>query len=184
MKYNEELVKEIIEKFKSKNYKPSDITLYFDMDNVMCLFSVFGDEDIAVKRMFHKGYFKELQCFPEVPAVIENLQRIGFRIKVLSSCIDSPYCKPEKKLWLNYHIPTLKDEDIILINVGENKADYIDNPESSILIDDYYKNIQNFYEQGGIGIKKTYSGKERPIPQVESLVDLFSVLFELNCMKK
>ena len=60
----------------------------------------------------------------------------------------------------------------------------IENPKTSILIDDYYKNIQNFYEQGGIGIKKTYSGKERPIPQVESLVDLFSVLFELNCMKK
>ena len=88
MKYNEELVKEIIDKFKSMNYKPEDITLYFDMDNVMCLFSVFGDEDIAVKRMFHKGYFKELQCFPEVPAVIENLQRIGFKVKVLSSCID------------------------------------------------------------------------------------------------
>ena len=130
MKYNENLVKQVIDKFKSMNYKPEDITIYLDMDNVLCLFSVFGNEDTAVRRMFHKGYFKELQCFPEVPAVIENLQRIGFKIKVLSSCIDSPYCKPEKKLWLNYHIPTLSDEDIILINVGENKADYIDNPES------------------------------------------------------
>lgn len=183
MKYNEDLVKQVIDRFKSMNYKPEDITIYLDMDNVLCLFSVFGNEDTAVRRMFHKGYFKELQCFPEVPAVIENLQRIGFKIKVLSSCIDSPYCKPEKKLWLNYHIPTLKDEDIILINVGENKADYINNPETSILVDDYYQNICNFYEIGGLGIKKTYSGKKRPIPQVESLVDLFSVLYNLNCVR-
>ena len=183
MKYNEDLVKQIIEKFKAKNYKPEDITIYLDMDNVLCLFSVFGDEETAVKRMFHKGYYKELQCFPEAPAVIENLQRVGFTVKILSSCVDSPYCKPEKELWIHYHLPSIKDEDIILINVGENKADYIGNPETSILVDDYYKNIQNFYECGGIGIKKTYSGKQRPIPQVESLVDLFSVLYSLNCVR-
>ena len=76
-----------------------------------------------------------------------------------------------------------RSEDIILINVGENKADYIDNPETSILVDDYYQNICNFYEIGGLGIKKTYSGKQRPIPQVESLVDLFSVLYSLNCVR-
>lgn len=182
MKYNEDLVNEIIEKFREKNYNPTDIIIYFDMDNVLCLFSVFGDEDIAVKRMFHKGFYKELICFPEVPAVIENLQKIGFKVKILSSCINSPFCKPEKELWIHYHLPTIKDEDIILINVGENKADYIENPERAILVDDFYQNIQNMYLSGGIGIKKTYSGKHRPIPQVESLVDIFSVLHYLNCL--
>ena len=49
--------------------------------------------------------------------------------------------------------------------------------------EDYYQNICNFYEIGGLGIKKTYSGKQRPIPQVESLVDLFSVLYSLNCVR-
>ena len=76
MKYNEELINSIIEKFREKNYSPTDITIYFDMDNVLCLFSVFGDEDTAVKRMFHKGFYKELPCFPEAPAVIENLQKM------------------------------------------------------------------------------------------------------------
>ena len=182
-KYNKDLVEQRINEFKNKNYGHNDITIYFDMDNTLCLFSVYGQEDASMKAMYSKGFYRELPCFSEAPAVLENLQNLGYKVKILSSCIDSPYCKPEKKLWLNYHIPTLNDEDIILINVGENKADYIENPETSILIDDYYKNIQNFYEQGGIGIKKTYSGKERPIPQVESLVDLFSVLFELNCIR-
>ena len=46
--------------------------------------------------MYYKGFYKELFCFPEAPAVIENLQRIGFKVKILSSCIDTPYCKAEK----------------------------------------------------------------------------------------
>ena len=182
MKYNENLVNEIIEKFKSKGYKPSDITIYFDMDNVLCLFSVFGDEDIAVKRMFHKGFYKELPCFPEAPAVIENLQRMGFKVKIISACIDSPYCRPEKELWLHYHLPTLTEVTIILVNKGENKADYITDIERAILIDDFYQNIVDFYAAGGVAIKKTYSGKIRPIPQVESLVDIFSILYSLNCL--
>ena len=182
MKYNEELINSIIEKFREKNYSPTDITIYFDMDNVLCLFSVFGDEDTAVKRMFHKGFYKELPCFPEAPAVIENLQKIGFKVKIISACIDTPYCRPEKELWLKYHLPTLKDEDIILVNKGENKADYIENVERAILVDDYHQNIVDFYNAGGIAIKKTYSGKERPIPQVESLVDIFSLLHFLNCL--
>ena len=74
------------------------------------------------------------------------------------------------------------DEDIILVNKGENKADYIENIEKSILVDDYHQNIEDFYNAGGIAIKKTYSGKVRPIPQIESLVDIFSVLYDLNCL--
>ena len=182
-KYNEKLVQTNIERFKSMNYKPKDVTIYFDMDNVLCLFSVFGNENTALRKMYHKGFYKELVCFPEAPAVIENLQRMGFKIKILSACIDTPYCRKEKELWIHYHLPTINDEDIILVNVGENKSNYIENIESSILVEDFYQNIQNFYAVGGVGIKKTYSGKARPIPQVESLVDIFSTLYELNCIR-
>lgn len=182
-KYNEAQIKMVIDNFKSRNLSPNDITIYFDMDNVLCLFSIFGDEDIALKKMYHKNYFKELPCFPEAPAVIENLQRIGFKVKILSSCIDSPYCKPEKRLWLHYHLPTVKDEDIILISVGENKSNYIENVEKSILVEDYCQNIINFYDVGGVAIKKSYSGKKRPLPQIESLVDIFSILYNLDCLK-
>ena len=182
MKYNEVLIREVTEKFRNKHYSPSDITIYFDMDNVLCLFSIFGDEDTAVKRMYHKGFYKELHCFAEAPAVIENLQKIGFKVKIISACIDTPYCRPEKELWLHYHLPTLKDEDIILVNKGENKADYIEDIEKSILVDDYHQNIVDFYNAGGVAIKKTYSGKYRPLPQVESLVDIFSILYSLNCL--
>ena len=160
----------------------SDITIYFDMDNTLCLFSVYGQEELSMKAMYSKGFYRELPCFNEAPAVLENLQNLGYKVKILSSCIDSPYCIPEKKAWVKYHLPFIDDKDIILIPNGSSKAAVIENIESSILVDDYYHNIVGVYEAGGIGVKKTYSGKERPIPQVANLVDIFSVLDLLNCL--
>lgn len=179
-KYNTELIESTIDRFKNMNYKPEQITICFDMDNTLCLFSPFGSEELSMKRMYSKGFYRELTCFSEASSVIENLQRFGFKVKILSACIDTPYCKPEKTAWIHYHLPTIKDEDIILVDVGENKADYIEDIHTTILVDDYYKNIQDFYNAGGIGVKKTFSGKERPIPQVESLVDIFSILHDFN----
>lgn len=182
--YNVELINQRIADFQSKGYKPSEVTIYFDMDNTLCLFSPFGDVGGACRAMYQKGFYRELICFPEAPAVLENLVNIGFNIKILSSCIDSPYCRKEKMEWVKYHLPFMNEEDVILIAVGEDKSKYIENPECSILVDDYFCNIENMYDGGGIAIKKTYSGKQRPIPQVESLVDIFSVLLYLNCIRK
>lgn len=181
-KYNRDLVEQRINEFKSKNYDHNEITIYFDMDNTLCLFSVYGQEDASMKAMYSKGFYRELPCFSEAPAVLENLQNLGYKVKILSSCIDSPYCIPEKKAWVKYHLPFIDDKDIILIPNGSNKAAVIENIESSILVDDYYHNIVGVYEAGGVGVKKTYSGKERPIPQVANLVDIFSVLDLLNCL--
>lgn len=177
--YDVNLVKDNIRKFKSKRYKSDEITICFDMDNTLCLFSPFGNIEQAMKNMHKKGFYKNLTCFPEARNVIETLQKYGFNVKILSACIDSPYCKKEKLEWINTYLPSVKEEDIILVEVGENKADYIKNPNSTILVDDYHKNIQDFYEAGGIAVKKTYSGKCRPIPQVKSLNDIFNILSDL-----
>ena len=181
-KYDKGLVEQRIKEFKSKCYGHDDVTIYFDMDNTLCLFSIYGQEDASMKAMYSKGFYRELPCFSEAPAVLENLQNLGFKVKILSSCIDSPFCAPEKIAWVNYHLPFIEDKDIILIPNGSSKASVIQNPECSILVDDFHHNITDIYKAGGIGVKKTYSGKERPIPQVANLVDIFSVLDTLNCL--
>ena len=182
--YDKSLIDKVIADFKSKCYKPSEVTIYFDLDNTLALFSVYGTEDKTLKTMYSPRFFKELLVFSEAPFVLENLLRIGYNVKILSSCIDSPYCKPEKKDWLKYHFPFIKEPDIILIDVGESKSNYIEEPCKSILVDDFYNNLMGMYHAGGVGIKKTYSGKERPLPQISNLIDLFSVLFDLNCLNK
>lgn len=178
--YNDELIRKNIEKFKSKHYKPEELTICFDMDNTLCLFSPLGSREV-LNQMYTRGFFKERYCFPEALPVILNLQRMGFTVKILSACVESPFCKPEKLEWIHYHLPTIKDKDIIFCNTGDDKSKFIPNPEKTILVDDYHKNLQQFYEAGGIGVKKTYSGKPRTIPQVESLIDIFGILHDLNC---
>lgn len=182
MKYNVELVRKNIERFKSQNYKHEDVTIYFDLDNTLCLFSPFGDVETSCRQMYQKGFYRELLCFPEVPSVLENLLSLNYDVKILSSCVYSPYCKKEKQEWVNYHLPFIKNENIILLPTNIDKSTLIKSPYSSILVDDYYHNIIDIYKSGGIGVKKTFSGKERPIPQVSSLVDIFSVLSDLNCL--
>lgn len=182
--YDKDLIMQRVEEFRSKNYKPQDLTIYFDLDNTLALFSIYGTEDQVVKIMYSKGFYKELPIFTEAPYVLENLMRIGFRVKILSSCIDSPFCRPEKIEWVNYHLPFIKKRDIILIENGKTKADYIKDPTKSILVDDYFTNLMAMYEAGGIAIKKSYSGKDRPVLQISNLIDIFSVLYDLNCLNK
>lgn len=180
--YDRRLIEYRVNAFRESKYKPDEIILYFDMDNTLALFSPFGEVEKSMRAAYSKGFYRELLCFPEAPPVLENLQRIGFNVKILSSCIDSPYCIPEKRSWVNYHLPFIDNKDILLLPVGENKTNMIVEPKKSILIDDYCNNLIDMYQAGGIGVKKTFSGKERPLPQINNLVDIFSVLNDLNCL--
>jgi len=182
-KYNEQQIKQIWENFKNRRLKPEDITIYFDMDNTLCIFSYHGDDESALKKAQTKGYYRNLLCFQEAPATIETLQRIGFKIKIISACIDTKWCREEKREWIRFHLTTIKDNDIILIDNGLNKTNFVENIETSILVDDYYKNLLDWMEKGGLAIKKTYSGKSRPIPQVSSLVEIFDILHKLEIFK-
>ena len=182
MKYDEKLVRVVIQKFRSKAYKHTEVTIYFDLDNTLCLFSPFGRVQQSIKAMYNKGFFLDLPCFPEAPYVLSNLKSMGYNTKILSTCINSPYCKQEKKAWVNHYLNFIPDKDILLIPEGAKKTQYITNPQSSILVDDYFSNIQDIYTVGGVGVKKTFSGKQRPVPQVENLVDIFQVLEYLNCL--
>lgn len=182
--YDELKIKQIIEDFKSRNLKPSEITIYFDIDNTLGIFSYYGNDALALKKSQMKGFFRNIQCFEEAPYVIETLQNMGFNIKIITSCINTPYCKAEKLEWIKYYFPTIKETDIILIDNGQNKANYIENPEKSIIVDDFYANLMNCIDNGILAIKKTFSGKKRPIPQVENLTEIFGILFNLGVLSK
>ena len=70
----------------------------------------------------------------------------------------------------------------VLVPKGEKKTDYVKDIKHSILVDDYYVNLMTWMEEGGLAIKKTFSGKQRPIPQVMNLVEIFKVLYDLKLM--
>lgn len=182
MKYNSEKNKKIVESFKDLHLKPEDVTIFFDMDNTLCLFCIYGKSQEALDKMYSQGFYRNLQCFSEAPYVIKTLQNIGFNVKILSSCIDTPFVKQEKYEWIKYHLPTVKDEDIILVPSGTPKSSYMGDITRSILVDDFGMNIQEVYDNGGIGIKKSYSGKKRNVLQISNLIEIFEILHQLNCL--
>ena len=177
--YNTELITKRIKEFKSMDANvPKEVI--FDADNTLFHFSTYGMSHEAQRNMYTRGFFKELPIFPEAPMVIENLQRLGIRCGIASNAVDSPYCIPEKKQSYAYHFPMIEEKDIHILPPGQSKAFAFDDVSNKILVDDYFVNINEWYEAGGIAIKKSYSGKQRPVPVITSLIDLFSVLKELG----
>lgn len=182
MEYPLDLMIEMKEKFKEKHLKPSDITIYYDIDNTLALFSIHGKEEEALKNMHLKGFYESLPLLDDGVKVIPVLQSIGFKVKIISACIDSTYCKPEKMIWIKRNLPTMKEEDIILCMTGEDKTQFVEDINRSILIDDYGHNLLKWARKGGYAIKKSYSMKRRNIDVINNHVEIFSILHELGCL--
>lgn len=179
--YNTQQILEDIEAFKTrmKDYDGERV-IYFDQDNTLYRFSMYQQVDTALSQCYTKGFYKNLPIFQEAPEVISALQRMNLRCKILTSLVDSPFCNDEKLESIHYYFPMIRDEDIILVPYGEKKVDKVNDVKHSILVDDYHKNINDWYLSGGVAIKKSYSGKPRPVPVVSNLIELFPVLKELN----
>lgn len=179
--YNDELVKQNIEKFKQEMLSfAGERMILFDADNTLYQFSIYGNINNSLQRCYSKGFYKNLPIFPEAPTVIENLQRLGLRCGIVSAMVNSPFCNTEKRESFAYYFPMIDPSDIYLVPEGTNKTSIFKDVEHTILVDDFHGNINDWYAAGGVAIKKSYSGKPRVVPVVTSLVDLFPVLHELN----
>lgn len=177
MKYDETKIKEVLDRVRNEQ---REYTVLFDADNTLYRFSTYGRVDEALRDCYNKGFYKQLPVFPEAPIVVENLQRLGLRVGIATSILDTPFCEKEKLESFMYHFPTVDERDIYIIPPGKSKSEVVGDVYDKILIDDYHANIIDWYNAGGLAIKKTYSGKTRPVPQVMSLIELFPLLHELN----
>jgi len=87
------------------------------------------------------------------------LNKAGYTLYILSACIDTEYCKTEKLEWIENNLPFISKDNIILMNVGENKASEFvqatktEITETDLLFDDYGKNLKDWYEAGGTPVK-------------------------------
>lgn len=178
--YDADLIKRNVDAFREEmiNYT-GERTILFDADNTLYLFSHHGTSDEALAMCHNKGYFKNLPVFSEAPSVLENLQRFGLRVGIISAYMPG-YAYEEKLQSFRYHFPTIFDNDLILVPSGENKAEYIEDIKHTIVVDDYHGNINDIYKAGGIAIKKAYSDKRRPVPTIHNLIDIFPLLRNLG----
>ena len=160
--------------------KKEKLHLYYDLDNTGVQFCKDKeDEKIVIKEKMHlEGYYRNL---PIIDNFVETLKRLHdegeHEIYILSSCIDSPYCRKEKLEFIEEHLSFLKSENIILINSGENKISFIKTPlNRSLLIDDFRLNLQQWEKEGGIAIKKRGSNKGGYKYIVRNHFDIFDII--------
>jgi 5'(3')-deoxyribonucleotidase len=129
--------------------------LIFDMDGTLADFDGAG----GVDRMNEKGFFAGLAIYENVAETLRALYEQGREIYILSACIETEYCKTEKMEWIGRNLPFIKKENVILMNVGQNKAtEFIRATrtlinESDFLFDDYGKNLKDWYLAGGTSVK-------------------------------
>lgn len=179
-KYNYDVIAAFKNLQRITGRKPEETNIFFDMDNTIFKYSVDRNDALSLKLQNFRGFFKNLEPFEEAPSVLAALVSLGYKVYILSSCMNDTYCMQEKRESLRKHFPFLEDENIVFVMNGQNKAEEIAkrgiSVKDSILVDDYHVNLENWIRGGGAAIKKTYSGKKRDIPQVVDLRELFSIL--------
>lgn len=120
--------------------------LFFDMDGTLAR---FYEKPNYLEKMYEKGFFFELKPYKWVQELNKDANRIDWEsIYIISACVDTPNCRIEKLAWLRTYLPHLCPENILLCDVGENKAEIIANQLGDMvddcecwLIDDYSRNI-------------------------------------------
>ena len=128
-------------------------TIMFDMDGTNCQ---FYESKECLEEMYSGTYFKYLTPYGNVLIAVKMLIEMGYRVGIISACV-TECSKEEKEFWLHYYLPEIDKKNILLCDVGKNKAEeYVKaggDLSNTILVDDYTKNLDEWEAAGGIGVK-------------------------------
>lgn len=125
---------------------------FVDMDGTLAKWNNVDMPDI----LYEEGYFESLEPNNNLVSSIKDLIKEGEDVYVLSSFLnDSKYALKEKQKWLDKYIPEIDSNKRIFVEYGKKKTDYIENEidTTDYLIDDYTKNLIDWKNAGGTGIK-------------------------------
>ena len=131
--------------------------IFLDMDGTIAKFNVKN----ALERFaVEEGFFAKLGAYKNIEEINEMAK--GGNVYIISA---SPNIQADndKMKWLDKYLFNLPKENIVFCRLGENKAEIIkmklgfEISEETILVDDYTKNLNEWEEQGGTGIKRLTS---------------------------
>ena len=129
-----------------------NIRIFIDMDGTLAEW-----KDVkSNKELYVKGYYEELKPNKYLLEETKKLIEEGKDIFILSSFLsDSKYALSEKNIWLDKHLPELPREKRIFVPYGDLKYKYLPSKITAFdyLIDDHTKNLLDWKEAGGTGIK-------------------------------
>ncbi len=130
--------------------------LYIDMDGTLAR---FHDADkMFIEAMWTPGFYVNLKPFENLVDAIKLFKERNpdTDVYVLSAVLDTdpPFIVGEKNEWFDKYLPEISRDHRIYTRAGEDKSDYIDMAvKECFLLDDFNKNLYEFENAGGNGIK-------------------------------
>ena len=133
-----------------KKTRKNLLNVYCDMDGVIADFD--GEKNALERFKTEKGFFKLLRPM-NADGFKQLLARDGKEINLyILSASPNKQADKDKIAWLKYYYPQMKRRNIIIMRVGQNKADYM-KTKKGVLLDDYGKNCQQWRERGNHAVK-------------------------------
>lgn len=131
--------------------------LFLDLDGTLARFNVRN----ALKRFDkEKGFFANLKAYKYIEVV--NTLALTNDIYIISAS-PNEQADNDKIVWLKKYLPNIKDSNITLCRIGDNKGSIIKTKyqmtidNNCYLLDDYTKNLTEWENLGGTGIKRLTS---------------------------
>lgn len=169
-------------RMRQENLHINDLFFFWDLDNTIYLFCEWGKDKEQIEASLKEGFYTKLPIFKGASAFLQFLMSLCPNVYILSK-YPRAGADLEKIAAIKRDMPFFPEDHIILVGLEEDKGEVIKSicdPSHAIIIDDYHENIIDAYNQGIVGIKKTYSGKRRPVYQISEFYELLSVLKKLN----
>lgn len=136
------------------------INLFLDLDGTL---AKFNSKRNALKRFDNeKGFFANLKPYKYIEFVNELANNKNVNVFIISAT-PNEQADQDKLIWIEKHLNNIKKENICFSRIGENKAKVIKDKlnitidKTCLLLDDYTKNLIEWQNLNGIGIKRITS---------------------------
>ena len=136
------------------------IKLFLDLDGTL---AKFNSKRNALKRFDNEiGFFANLKPYKYIEFVNQLATSENVNVYVISATPNEQADK-DKLVWIRKYLNNIKEENICFSRLNENKAKVIKDKlnitidNECILLDDYTKNLIEWTNLNGIGIKRITS---------------------------
>ena len=164
------------------------LKLFLDLDGTL---TKFNSKKNALKRFDNeKGFFSSLKPYKNIE-IINELATCGNVEVYVISATPNEQADQDKMIWIKTYLNQIKQENICFCRLNKNKAKVIKDKlnieidKECILLDDYTKNLIEWKNLNGIGIKRLTSKADNSRKiwkdySIKNLNQLPQVLFSLT----
>ena len=153
------------------------IRIFLDLDGTLARFNVRN----ALERFDkEEGFFARLKAYKNIE-IVNELAKTN-QLYIISASPNEQADK-DKMIWIEKYLPNIKVENITICRLGQNKAQIIQDKyniridKECYLLDDYTKNLNEWEQYNGSGIKRltTVSDNSRKLWKGLTLKDLIEL---------